>query len=311
MSRVFRYALATVLATFALIAVGGLARLQPAGSGCGNDWPRCNGSWLPPLAWAPLVEYLHRGIALTVVLLTAATVLVAFRTPGTPRNVRHFALAGLAAIVVQSAIGGIAAVWGAPAGVAVLHLTAAMLFLACAIATLAAAAAGRGAPTRLAELGRGPSRAADRTFAIIASLAATITLVLVIFGASTSVSGAFACATWPLCAEGAPTASGQTLIHLGYRATALLGSRLRHDPDTGDHCTPVGGAAERAERRRSTHRRSHLDFGATPRRRHPHLDRHGRGVAGGLGTTTGASNRAAHGAFSRIELGAHRFPKCG
>ena len=224
MSRVFRYALATVLATFALIAVGGLARLQPAGSGCGNDWPRCNGSWLPPLAWAPLVEYLHRGIALTVVLLTAATVLVAFRTPSTPRNIRLFALAGLAAIVVQSAIGGIAAVWGAPAGVAVLHLTAAMLFLACAIATLAAAAAGRGAPAWLAELGRGPSRAADRTFAIIASLAATITLVLVIFGASTSVSGAFACATWPLCAEGAPTASGQTLIHLGYRATALLGA---------------------------------------------------------------------------------------
>jgi protoheme IX farnesyltransferase len=224
MSRVFRFALATILATFALIAVGGLARLQPAGSGCGNDWPRCNGSWLPPLAWAPLVEYLHRGIALTVVLLTAATVFVAFRAPGAPRKVRFSALAGLAAIVVQSAIGGVAALWGAPAGVAVLHLTAAMLFLACAIATLAAAAAWQGAPAWLAELGRGPSPAADRTFALIASLAAATALVLVIFGASTSASGAFACATWPLCAEGAPTASDQTVIHLGYRATALLGA---------------------------------------------------------------------------------------
>ena len=77
MSRVYRFALATVLATLALIAVGGLARLQPAGSGCGNDWPRCNGSWAPPLAWAPLIEYLHRGIALAVIFLTLATAVAA------------------------------------------------------------------------------------------------------------------------------------------------------------------------------------------------------------------------------------------
>ena len=224
MTRVYRFALATVLATFALIAVGGLARLQPAGSGCGNDWPRCNGSWLPPLAWAPLVEYLHRGIALTVIVLTVATALVAFRSPGTPRNVRLFAVAGLAAIVVQSAIGGVAARWGAPASIAILHLTAAMFFLACAIATLATAAAAQGAPVWLAELGRGPSRTADRAFAVAASLAAAIALILVIFGASTSASGAFACATWPPCAEVATTVADQTIVHLGYRATALLGA---------------------------------------------------------------------------------------
>jgi protoheme IX farnesyltransferase len=224
MTRVYRFALGTVLATFALIAVGSLARLQPAGSGCGNDWPRCNGSWLPPLAWAPLVEYLHRGIALTVIVLTVATALVAFRFPGTPRNVRLFAVAGLAAIVVQSAIGGVAARWGAPASIAILHLTAAMFFLACAIATLATAAAAQGALVWLAELGRGPSRTADRTFAVAASLAAAIALILVIFGASTSASGAFACATWPPCAEGATIAADQKIVHLGYRATALLGA---------------------------------------------------------------------------------------
>ncbi len=224
MTRVFRLALATVLATFALIAVGSLARLQPAGTGCGNDWPRCNGKWLPALEWTPLIEYLHRGMALSVILLTAATVFVAFRTPGTSRKVRLLAGAGLATIVLQSAIGGMAAQWGAPAGIAILHLTAAMLFLTCAIATLASAAASRGSPVWLAELGRTPSPLADRTFAVVASLAATIALILVIFGASTSASGAFACATWPLCAEGTSVAENQTVVHLGYRATALLGA---------------------------------------------------------------------------------------
>ena len=224
MIRVYRFALTTVLATFALIAVGGLARLYPAGTGCGNDWPRCNGRWLPTLEWVPLVEYLHRGIALTVVLLTAATALVAFRTPGTSRATRLFSLAGFASIAVQSVIGGFAARWGAPTGIAILHLTAAMLFLACAIATLAAAAASRGSPIWLATLGRAPSPSADRPFAMATTVAAAIALMLVIFGASTSASGAFACATWPHCTDGVSGSGGETVVHLGYRATALLGA---------------------------------------------------------------------------------------
>ena len=223
MTRVYRLALATVLATLALIVVGGLARLQPAGSGCGNDWPRCNGSWLPTFAWAPLIEYLHRGIALGVILLTLATAVGALRTSGSPRNLRVFALCGLAAIVLQSAFGAMAALWGAAAGVAILHLTAAMLFLACAVATLATAAAWRGSPGGLADLGRAPSPRADGIVAWAVTSAAVIALILVVFGASTSASGAFACATWPLCAEGTATVTPETAVHLGYRATALLG----------------------------------------------------------------------------------------
>ena len=223
MTRLYRLAVATALATLALIAVGGLARLQPAGSGCGNDWPRCNGAWLPALAWAPLIEYLHRGIALGVILLTAATAIMALRTAGAPRNLRVFAIAGLAAIVVQSAFGALAALWAAPPAVAVLHLTAALLFLAFAVATLTAAAAWRGSPDWLAGLGRAPSPSADATFAWATTLAAGIALLLVVFGASTSASGAFACATWPLCAESTSAAGHETVVHLGYRATALLG----------------------------------------------------------------------------------------
>src|ERR687893_364712 len=93
MARVYRFALATVLSTLALIAIGSLARLHPAGSGCGNDWPLCNGSWLPPLAWEPLVEYAHRVVALTVIVLAATTAVTAFRTPGVPGKGRLLAAA--------------------------------------------------------------------------------------------------------------------------------------------------------------------------------------------------------------------------
>jgi protoheme IX farnesyltransferase len=224
MTRLYRLALANVLATLALIALGSLARLHPAGSGCGNDWPRCNGNWLPALAWEPLVEYLHRGVAFTVIVLTVAIAMLVPRTKGAARNVRFFATAGIGVIAAQSAIGGLTARWGAPPAVAVLHLLAAMLFLAFAVATLAAIAAQRGAPAWLAELGRAPASSPDRPFAIVATLGAAIALMLVLFGASTSASGAFACATWPLCTQGAAGTDSQAVIHLGYRATALLGT---------------------------------------------------------------------------------------
>ena len=221
MTRLYRFALATVLATLALITIGSLARLHLAGSGCGNDWPLCNGQWLPPLAWEPLVEYTHRLVAVAVIAFAATTALTAFKTPGVSHKGRLFAAAGLGAILFQSIIGGFAARWGAPAGVAILHLASAMLFLAFALMTLAAVAASSGTPRWLAEVGRASGATVDRPFAIVAASGAVIALILLIFGASTSASGAFACATWPLCAGGADS---QAVIHLGYRATAFLGT---------------------------------------------------------------------------------------
>jgi protoheme IX farnesyltransferase len=224
MTRLYRFALATVLSTLALIAIGSLARLHSAGSGCGNDWPRCNGTWLPPLGWEPLVEYTHRVIAVAVIVFAATTALTAFKTPGVSHKGRLFAAAGLGAILVQSVVGGFAARWSAPASIAILHLVSAMLFLGFALMTLAAVAAARGTPRWLADLGRASGTSVDRPFAIVAAAGAAIALILLIFGASTSATGAIACATWPLCARGADGGDAQAVIHLGYRATALLGT---------------------------------------------------------------------------------------
>lgn len=46
-------ALLSTLATYFLIFVGGLVRVSGAGLGC-PDWPKCFGSWLPPLSMADI-----------------------------------------------------------------------------------------------------------------------------------------------------------------------------------------------------------------------------------------------------------------
>ncbi|MFT4041362.1 MAG: COX15/CtaA family protein, partial [Thermomicrobiales bacterium] len=178
MTRVYRLALATVLATLALIVVGSVARLQPAGVGCGNSWPLCNGQVLPPLTTSTLIELAHRILAIAVVVLAGATTIAACVVPGGSARVRALSVAGLAVLLLQVVVGGATAMLGAPALIAVMHLTAAMLFVGLALATAAAAAAERGAPAALAALGRWPARDIDPRFAAIATAGAAIALFL-------------------------------------------------------------------------------------------------------------------------------------
>jgi heme A synthase len=73
--------------------VGGLVRASGAGLGC-PDWPRCFGSWIPPLSAADLparfdpalfkptlmwTEYLNRLLGMTVGLMILATTISAWR----------------------------------------------------------------------------------------------------------------------------------------------------------------------------------------------------------------------------------------
>jgi cytochrome c oxidase assembly protein subunit 15 len=88
-----RLALSTTAITYFLILVGGLVRASGAGLGC-PDWPRCFGSWVPPLSVADLparfdpaqfnptlmwTEYLNRLLGVTVGLMILVTTISAWR----------------------------------------------------------------------------------------------------------------------------------------------------------------------------------------------------------------------------------------
>src|SRR5213592_5154796 len=82
----FRHLLnATILATFALIVIGGVVRVSDSGLGCGaagsgtHGWPLCGGRVLPFLQEHQVIEFSHRAVATIVVVLIAALAIQAFR----------------------------------------------------------------------------------------------------------------------------------------------------------------------------------------------------------------------------------------
>ncbi len=70
--RLTRYAVATLVVNFFVIAWGAWVRASGSGAGCGNHWPTCNGEIIPQSPTVhTLVEFTHRvssGVALLLIV---------------------------------------------------------------------------------------------------------------------------------------------------------------------------------------------------------------------------------------------------
>jgi heme A synthase len=104
-----RLVLATGIATFVLIIVGGVVRVSDSGLGCGpagsgfHGWPFCNGDVVPGVDLHSIVEYTHRAVAIIVGFMILALVVMAWR-----RHRRLLPVTGalLVLVIAQGALGG-------------------------------------------------------------------------------------------------------------------------------------------------------------------------------------------------------------
>jgi heme A synthase len=104
-----RLVLATAIATFVLIIVGGVVRVSDSGLGCGpagsgfHGWPFCNGDVVPGVDLNSIVEYTHRVVAIVVGFMILSIFVLAWRRQ---RELLAPAAALLVLVIAQGALGG-------------------------------------------------------------------------------------------------------------------------------------------------------------------------------------------------------------
>src|SRR5687768_16609811 len=73
-----RFSLFAAIYTYLLSVFGGTFRITQSGLGCGDDWPKRNGKWIPDFTLETLIEYTHRLLGVTIGLVLIALAAHAF-----------------------------------------------------------------------------------------------------------------------------------------------------------------------------------------------------------------------------------------
>jgi len=216
-----RLAVVATAATFGLIVFGGVVRITGSGMGCGDHWPLCNGSLLPPMDLPTFIEYGHRIFALLVVALVAALAVGAWRRRGDDDSVapeasgswhrlRRFAGLAVGLLLVQVLLGAITVWLELPPMSVILHLGTGMALMA----TLAVAASEALAPGR--EIVR------DRASSLALGSAAFGYVVVLAGALVANMDAGPACQGFPACNGSWMPAAASPLVHVhwGHRLVA-------------------------------------------------------------------------------------------
>ncbi len=107
MTRFAKLAIAAAIATFVLIAVGGLVLATDSGLGC-PDWPLCFGEWVPPPDLHAWIEHSHRLVAAGAVgpLVGAIGIITVFTVRRRDRVLLAAAVLAGVLVIVQAWLGG-------------------------------------------------------------------------------------------------------------------------------------------------------------------------------------------------------------
>ena len=134
MTRFAKLTLAAAIATFVLIAVGGLVRATDSGLGC-PDWPLCFGDWIPPADLHAWIEHSHRLIAAAFVGPLVGAVGLLTVLSHRRRDLPLLAAAVVAGLLViaQSLLGAAVVLEGLAAELVTAHLGMALTVLAATI----------------------------------------------------------------------------------------------------------------------------------------------------------------------------------
>lgn len=250
-----RLALATIVATFVLVIVGGIVRVSDSGLGCGpansgfHGWPFCNGDVVPGLDLNTIIEYTHRALAGIVGLMMIALALLAWRRHRGNRALVRAAVAAALLVLAQGLLGAATVENNLDETLVAAHLGLAMALFALTIFIWRA--------SKPENLGAEPA-AGGRRFKPLAIVACGLALCTIIAGGYMAGTQNYGRADYQLgdgahhaCGKEFPTCNGGFLpfgetrlvdIHLTHRVfvylttfavLALIALALRRRPSPG------------------------------------------------------------------------------
>jgi len=191
MTRFQRLAVATVVTTFGLVAIGVAVRATDSGLAC-PTWPGCfEGRFLPDIAsdWHVWLEWSHRTVAAIIGLLIIAMAVVALVDHRNRRSILWPSFAAVALVGFQAWLGRETVRLGNTGESVTAHLAAAMALVGLLVYLLVRA----NYPARIA--GRG----GDQRFTALAAFAAAAVFIVMLFGSNvTALDAALVFPDWPL-----------------------------------------------------------------------------------------------------------------
>lgn len=212
----------TIGFTVLLLVLGNVVTTTGSGMGCGEDWPGCNGQWIPDLSnFHVLYEFGHRVLAALVGVLTVLAATFAWRVEHDRLRPALRAATGAAVLLLllQVVLGALAVRFVIPPSLVFVHLGVSMAFLAMSIAALTLAK--EASSSRLANPTSLWKTLRHRPVLLWGAVAIYAQILL---GAYVRHGGAgLACPDVPLCqGQLIPAFNPATWIHLLHRLGALV-----------------------------------------------------------------------------------------
>ena len=217
-----RYALVAFAVACTHLIFGAIVRISGSGMGCGDHWPRCYGSFFPPLNRPDLIiEVSHRYLASILLLSLIGLAVAAYRRrsePGVggPGGVLRSATLAVALGFSAAILGAITVKLGNAPFATLAHWTVAMSLVATVVATVIRTGGFGGDVARAAT-------ASARTQRASYAAAGMALLTVVMGGLTAKFPGAsVACGSFPLCGPNPDVAAGAVHVQLTHRVLAML-----------------------------------------------------------------------------------------
>ncbi|WP_307720025.1 COX15/CtaA family protein [Paenibacillus koleovorans] len=219
--------LATTIGMGLVLLMGALVTKTESGRGCGDDWPLCNGKFIPAYTIESMIEYSHRAVSGLVGLLVLAAAIYTWVLARRHKEALLFAFSALFFTVLQAILGAMAVMQ--PQSDAVLAFHFGFSLVAFSATLLLAIGVWRGdflTQASAKDMGAGTATAArvSRKFRNTVWIVAAYSYIVVYVGAfvrHTDSSGG--CIGWPLCnGQVVPELDGATGIAFLHRVAAAI-----------------------------------------------------------------------------------------